>query len=172
MKREAWGIAMLAMVGCTIPRYAKGEWPEDLPSEAYYARTYLADARNRELQTPQEYFDWVLRFYKGYMVATGWHVHELALVKLISAEEYIILAPQLAHLGTIISAEWAKHNSLRRITNETLALWGRVLKAGAKQNRAGEALERLTADVHAILDDELRKADVTAERYEDILSSK
>jgi hypothetical protein len=164
--------AVLASAGCVMPKYRKGEWPEGVPAETYYAQVYGADPRNAEKQTAEEYFDWVLRFYKGYGVVLGWQAQESTLAKMLAADEYVVLSPQLAYLGQIVAGEWAKHNDLRRIDNEILILWGNVLRRAAKDKKAGEAVERIVQDAHAVLANELEKSAVKKDRYEDLLPAK
>lgn len=180
MEPETWnlkramaaGIAAVIASGCVIPKYRKGEWPEGLPAESYYVTIWQADERNREKQPAEEYFDWVLRFYKGYGVVAGWQMQEQTLAKMLSSEDYVVLTPQITYLGQVVAGEWAKHNDLRRIDNEMLMLWGNVLRRAAKDHKAGEALERLTNDAHAVLAGELAKPSVKKDRYADLMPAK
>jgi hypothetical protein len=163
-------VSVLASIagGCFVPYYKKGEWPEGLPHESYYRALYAADDFNRKHQSADEYFDWVLRFYQGYQVIPGWQAQERTLAKILTDEEFAVLAPQLSYLAQIASGEWAKSNEARLIDNDMLQLLGGVLRKAAKDRRAGEALDRLTRDLQSMLDGSLDPDDVTAERYEDL----
>lgn len=170
--KKVGAVTVLLIAGCALPKYSKGAWPEGIPDESYYARAYLSDARNRQIQRDTDYFDWVIRFYKGHLLVGGWQAQQATLAKLMTPEEFAAVEERMAHLGQIVSAEWAKDNSVRRIDSRILELWGKVLKRASGEHRAGAALDRLTEDAEAILADRLTKAEVTAERYADFLASK
>ncbi len=165
-------LGLVLAAGCNNPKYQRGEWPTDMPPEDYYATSYSADLENAKIQGPGDYFDWVLRFYKGYQIVPGWRSQETALAKLLTDEEYLALSPQIAYLGQIISAEWAKDNKLRKIDNTMLALWGKVLQKSSAAHKAGGALDRLIEDAEAVLVGRLAKSDIKNERYADLLAAK
>jgi hypothetical protein len=166
----AAGVFASFLTGCFAPIYKVGEWPEGLPQESFYRTIYSADEFNRRHQTEEEYFAWVLRFYQGYQIIPGWQTQERTLAKILTDEEFTVLAPQLSYLAQIASGEWAKSNEARRVDNDMLQLLGGVLRKAAKEHRAGEALDRITRDLQSVLDGSLAPDDVTAERYEDLTS--
>jgi hypothetical protein len=164
-------LAALAAVGCAGPRYRAGQWPDDVPPESRFAAVYASDARNRERQDMQEYFDWVLRFYKGNGLVPGWRAQEQTLAQLMGGE-YEEVAEGIRELGRTVAAEWAKHNEVRRIDSDMLMVWGGVLRSAAKEHRAGRVVEQLTADARAVVEGKLAKADIRRHRYADVMAMK
>jgi len=162
-------IACLALCGCAVPHYAKGQWPEALPPESHYGRAYNADAENAKVQTAEQYFDWVLRFYRGYSFYPGWGHQEKTLAKMMTAEEWAALAPRVGELARVISTEWSKDNRVRKLDSDMLVLWGGVLKKAAGLRRVDAAVARLHEDAEAVSAGKLGKAEVTAARYEGLV---
>ncbi len=166
-------LGLLAAAGCNIPSYTKGEWPAELPPEQFYVDAYTADHANAKVQSSNDYFDWVLRFYKGYQVVPGWEKQEAGLKKQLGDEAYAAIAPRLWDLGRVISAEWAKLNTTRKIDSAMLQLWGNVLQKSCAAKKLDAAIDRINADVKDVLVGTLAKADVVKkDRYADVLPAK
>ena len=172
MSKTSWIASILAVLptACASPEYAKGDWPRELPPQSYYARVYEDDARNRNVQPPEQYFTWVVRYYEGYGLAPGWLKNQSTLSSDLGTDEYVLLVPKLSHLAQITSAEWAKHNDVRRIDTQMLTLWGKMLRKAHDAHRLDEAVDRLLSDVRAIVAGRLDAAAITPDRYHDLLA--
>ncbi|MHC4606433.1 MAG: hypothetical protein ACYTAF_05815 [Planctomycetota bacterium] len=168
-------IALLVLVpvlaaGCIYPEYREGEWPPGVPHKSYYLRLYNADRDNQKHQTVEEFLTWVIRFYKGYSIAPGWHRVEKTLSQDLSNEEFSMLAPRLAFLGQLISGEWAKHTDVRLIDTRMLSLWGGILRKAMKKKVLKRAIDVLHGDALAVLAGEVKGKEITRSRYDSLFT--
>ena len=84
-------------------------------------RNISARRLNQKLQTWKEYWGWVQGFYQGNLLADGWTKYSQATLKVVKAEDARpTLLKKLNRLGKLISHEWAKHDSVRKITTTDL----------------------------------------------------
>lgn len=161
----------LPTAGCASVPVVSNEWPPAMPPRGYYELVWEGDAGNREVEPLEEYLAWVVRFYRGSLVAPGWGPSQERLAAGLDASDAMLLAPRLACLGQLVSAEWAKHNERRRITTEMLRTWSRVMAQAKEQGRAIAAVDRLIGDVTALLRGELEPAAIRAERYQEAIAT-
>jgi hypothetical protein len=168
-------VAILA-AGCagTPPQSSQADgtaegWPAGVPSKAHYERLYQADERNQHLQSRDEYFSWIIRFYQGWgMFPTGWQQTETELLTDVDATRYSILKAKLSYLGELVSGEWAKDNSVRLVQSNMLVVWGRVMRAAEPSAEKEQAVDRVTKDVLALLSGTLGPHAIQSQRYVDL----
>jgi hypothetical protein len=97
--------------------------------EAFFRQRYDADRANQAKQSWAEYRKWVLRFYEGqsFPPIAGWAQREKELVAKAPASRAAIEST-----GRVIAAEWAKDNSVRKVSTSDLQAWGARFKDAAK----------------------------------------
>ena len=163
-----FGLLSLAFVSCLSPQIAA--WPDSIPPMQGFARFYDQDSQNQALQSRQEYLEWVLVFYEGNLVyPTGWsdlksYVHVAA-----TPAQASLLDEQLATLGEAIAAEWSRDNSVRRIDNRMLSLWGSVVQSAPTPERQQLSVAVIQEDVDNLLSGNLDSINIRQERYEEKL---
>jgi len=140
-------------------------WPEGAPPRAYFEEVYAADARNRQLEARDDYLLWVSRFYSGVPPVAGWLDLSEAVLATLTEPERGGVAARLLELGAKISSDWAKSNELRVIDNRVGNVWRAALDEALNQGDIEGFLDRLEADVDALLSGELDAEQVRFERY-------
>lgn len=153
-----------ACVRAPVDRLA---WPEDLPPLNYYEREYQRDQSNQSVQSKEDYLKWVRRFYRGWnLYPDGWN--DTTRDILLGVEDDNVrerLRKKLAHLGKLISAEWAKSADDRAIRSRELSVWGQALLKAVNANEEERLVDRVTGDVNALLSRRLDPTDVSLKRY-------
>ncbi|MDO8270299.1 MAG: hypothetical protein Q7U82_00060 [Gammaproteobacteria bacterium] len=145
-------------------------WPERLPEQHHFLSYYREDADNQLVQTDVQYMTWVLRFYEGWeLMPTGWQNIEENMLFNLTEQEHALVSSQMAELGALISAEWAKDNSVRLIDSAMLSLWGAVMQADFASQARIAALTQIHADVRALLEGYLTPLTINEQRYVDTL---
>ncbi len=163
------GVLLCVLSACTSTRVLE-RWPESLPEQHHFLSYYHEDADNQLVQTDVQYMTWVLRFYEGWeLMPTGWKNIEENMLFDLSVEEHARVTAQLTELGALISAEWAKDNSVRLIDSAMLSLWGAVMQADFAAQARIAALTQIDADVRALLAGGLTPQDINEQRYVDTL---
>ncbi len=83
--------------------------------------------------SPEE-LRWYRTFMKGTMLFDGWE--KISQEILASAPPHVReqQRQQLAILGQKIGAEWCKDNAIRKVDNDMLKKWGKLLKKTAKKS--------------------------------------
>ena len=76
-----------------------------------------------------------------------------------------MIGNRLYELGRIISVEWAKHNDVRLIDTRNAAIWRDALQESLSKNDLDNYLERVEADIAAMLAGTLTRSDIEFERY-------
>ena len=93
----------LAFTSCLAPDISN--WPDNIPPQRSFDAAYLEDAQNQQLQSQQEYLEWVLSFYQGNLAyPTGWMDVEAVVLNSVLRDESTPLAMQLSELGVSIGA--------------------------------------------------------------------
>jgi hypothetical protein len=156
-----WG---LLLVACATPP-AGTNWPATLPPHGQFAEVWQGDAANRELQSLDDYSEWVLRFYQGNNLVPGWLGMTAQLQERIPASEWSAIGERLSSLGAQIAGEWAKENSQRRITTRCASVWRDALQEALSRNDLNPFLLRLQSDVDALLAGSLDADQIRFERY-------
>jgi hypothetical protein len=118
-----------------------------------------ADATNRRAQCREEYSGFIVSFYRGSLVAGGWLSVQRRLLEPLTWDERRVLEPELTALGMIISAEWAKDNSCRRITSSMLMTWARTLSDARDHASLATAIATVHREALALL-----RGEATADR--------
>lgn len=158
------GVVILS--GCAAVLVDRDEsWPDGVPPRAYYERVWNSDPRLRDLQPREQYLAWVLRFYSGTFLVPGWTRRQAEIVACLTPDQARLAEPDLELLGQVISSEWSKHDSIRRISSRTLAIWGEVLAEARDGGRLTPALDRIRDDVRGLLQGDLEPSAITHSRY-------
>ena len=162
-------VALCVFSACSSTRVLE-RWPESLPEQHHFLSYFHEDVDNQLVQTDIQYMTWVLRFYEGWeLMPTGWQNIEENMLFDLSAQEHELVRAQMAELGALISAEWAKDNSVRLIDSAMLSLWGAVMQADFSSQARIAALTQIHADVRALLGGELTPEAINEQRYVDTL---
>ena len=159
--------SMMGLYACTQIQFHSQAWPDDLPSRQYFTQLYLTDESNRSLQTEEQYLTWGVRFYEGWeLYPTGWKTIETDVLDEIIKKRFPIILDKLRYLGKLISGDWAKDNSVRRITTAMLSLWGEVIYSTIELEKSEQALDLIMADVLDLLTGALTQEMIQPGRYE------
>ena len=146
------------------------DWPASLPAQDYFVEAYEADAVNQELQSRQEYLQWILSFYDGTVIApTGWEAMQSMVVQNAAPEQRSALNALLFELGGQIAAEWAKENSSRAIDSRMLSIWGSVLQIVSGPEQLYAAIQLIRADIEGLLNRDMLGDEINDSRYEERL---
>lgn len=97
--------------------------------EAWFREQYERDASNKAKQSWKDYWGWVQTFYKGkaFPPVAGWSDREKELVAKAPGQRDAIVT-----VGRALAAEWAKDNSVRKVSTSDLQSWGKRFSDAAK----------------------------------------
>ena len=158
----------LIFTSCLAPDISN--WPENIPPQSSFDEAYLDDSANQQLQSREEYLEWILSFYEGNLAyPSGWLDVEAIVLNSIATEGARPMASQLSELGYSIGAEWAKHNRLRLIDSRMLALWGSTLQLAENIQHQTQSIELISTDVEGILSGRMSNSEIDEARYEELL---
>jgi hypothetical protein len=109
----------------------------EVPDDAELLAAYKGDRANQKAQSWVQYRGWVQTFYKGNLMSDGWIKFGRVTISALksSAARQAVIA-QINDLGRIISREWAKDSSVRKISTADLRRWNDVI-ATARQSDDG-----------------------------------
>lgn len=158
-------MALLASCARTPPQHEN--WPQGLPPVDHYASLYRQDDANQAVQSRENYLQWVVRFYEGWkLYQDGWNqtTHDV-LYGVADDERRQRLAQKMARLGKLLSGEWAKNSSGRRIRSRELSIWGEALLASMKRGDEEKLIDAVTHDAQALLAGRLESTDIMLKRY-------
>lgn len=161
--------------GCSTNEVRQSAWPESMPAHAVFAEHYQRDRHNAELQSLQEYLTWVERFYLGWeLYPTGWiDISRDLTAKLTEPSLKHQMQTKLEGLGVAIAAEWAKDNTVRRITTRHIGIWGEALRKSAERAELPRILDRVLEDVDNLINNQIAADVITENRFyivEDVLN--
>ena len=149
-------------------QFAANDWPENLPPLQSFEAYYMADTRNQQLQSKNDYLTWVKRFYKGWVYRPhGWHWMTKSALEQAPEQSKAQLQENLAWLGERISAEWAKDDRSRTINSEHMMIWADALKVALRKDAPVELTAQVKFDVKQLLSGELKPDTITLDRYLD-----
>ncbi len=134
-----------AVAGENTALHARNTTVLDVPDDAELFAAYQADRSNQKVQSWRQYRGWVQTFYKGNLMSEGWSKFgdlTLRTVRPAAARQAVIA--QLNEVGRIISLEWAKDSSVRKITTTDLRCWNDVM-ATARQSDDGSGQQIIDA---------------------------
>lgn len=120
--------------------------------EAFFRQRYEADATNKSKQSWHEHHDWVQTFYKGkrFPPVSGWTDREKEILGKLPASAHAEVKPQLDATAKLLASEWAKDNSVRKVSTSDLQSWGKRFAEVAKDPQALlAALKQVESDIHA-----------------------
>lgn len=160
-------LTMGLLWGCSTADFRRSAWPEDMPAPVGFAEHYQRDRQNAELQSLQEYLTWVERFYRGWeLYPTGWiEISRDLTTKLADPSLKHQTQAKLERLGAAIAAEWAKDNTVRRITTRHIAIWGEALRKSAERAELPSVLDRVLDDVDNLLNSRIAVDVITENRF-------
>ncbi len=162
-------VALLSLicVACIRMPARLVEWPGDLPPISYYRHMYRQDKTNQAVESEQQYLAWVIRFYKGWkLYQDGWQATARDIVAGVNdPDSKKRIETKLAHLGKLISAEWAKKSEKRVIRSRELSIWGQALVKALDRGEEESLVDQTTRDVNALLAGQLDPRDITLQRY-------
>lgn len=163
------GSMLLALVAASCARapVQPVEWPEDLPPIGHYHQIYDQDEENQAAQSRTKYLEWVVRFYNGWKLhQDGWHATTRDVLHGIEdGADKQRLRRKMAHLGRMISGEWAKNSRSRRIRSQQLSVWGQALLDSIERGDEETLIDQVTHDVEALLSGDLDPTEITLARY-------
>jgi hypothetical protein len=98
--------------------------------QPWFKQVWGADAACGQKENWDTYWDWVQRFFLGYMFNPGWFhdVNEVTL-KITALNKRQNAQDELVNLGRKIAGEWAKPNTCRKISRNNLQDWDNGMKA-------------------------------------------
>lgn len=102
--------------------------------------------------TPKER-RWYHRFQEGLPLFDGWKkITQAVVAKFPEQEREGILAAMQA-LGFKIGYEWSRDNRVRRVSSETLRVWGHDLRKAGSENHVqlANVLYKIDSEVNALL---------------------
>lgn len=153
--------------GCSIAPRPGLEWPDGIPPRDYFIERYRNDAANHDLQSEREYLSWVRRFYEGWEIYPfGWLDMQKDVIGLIAADQADAALEKLHSAGLIIATDWARHNTIHRITTRVLALWGEVIEVALGDGKADAAIDLITQDARDLVEGETRPENYDPVYYE------
>ncbi|HVL47860.1 MAG TPA: hypothetical protein VM889_04830 [Candidatus Thermoplasmatota archaeon] len=118
--------------------------------ESYFKTRYEADAANRAKQSWTDHLGWVKTFYEGkrFPPIPGWNDRERDILKRVPAAEAGAVRAALAETGRLLASEWAKDNSVRKVSTDDLRRWGGEFGDAAKDpSSLLKALEAVRAEI-------------------------
>jgi len=157
-------VLMAALAACAV-RAPEPDWPAGIPPRALFEAEWRNSPDNRPLQSREEYLLWVTRFYTGYGAVPGWLSMTAQVLQRIPSVEHDAIEARLLELGGRIGAEWAKDNSVRLLSTRSAGVWRDALLEALARNELNAYLDRLAADVEALLAGELHNDAIRFERY-------
>ncbi len=152
------------LAGC-MTRAPEPEWPAGIPPRSFFIAEWRESANNRPLQSRDEYLLWVARFYTGYGAVPGWLTMTSGVIQRLPSAEHDAIESRLYELGGRIGAEWAKDNSVRRLSTRSAGVWRDALLEAFRRNELTAYLDRLSADVDALLAGRLQNDVISFQRY-------
>jgi hypothetical protein len=138
------GIAWPGVAPCPLAVGAERVLALYTPAQKDFRREYQRDMANGKLQTWDQYWEWVQTFYAGNLLSDGWTKRgdqSLAAVK--SRENRQGLIDRYNSLGKIVSREWAKDYSVRKISTADLRRWHQAMADAVRtDDGSGERIKK------------------------------
>ncbi|MFT4888256.1 MAG: hypothetical protein ACI8V0_002489 [Pseudohongiellaceae bacterium] len=143
------------------------DWPQGLPEVASFVEAYNADPVNQRQQELGVYLYWVTAFYEGNIAyPTGWNDVESIILDETGDERDEGFSEKLLGIGISIASEWSKENSIRKIDNRMLAMWGSILQIALADGKHRQAADLIAKDIDALFSGALDATDLNDARYE------
>ena len=156
---------MLTACATRPPAQPDADWPDGAAPRAQFTAEWERSVQNQALQSEDEYLLWVSRFYTGYGAVPGWLSMTQQVLQRLPPEQRAPIEMRLFELGSRIGAEWAKDNSVRLLNTRSAGVWRDALLEALTRGELDAYLDRLDADVGALLAGELSNEVIRFERY-------
>lgn len=154
---------------CTSNSHKVSEenWPKGVPPRADFLKVYEADPVNRKIQTEEEYFTWILRFYNGWeLYRRGWvKMTDELMEQVKNSAQADEIHYKINRIGKLVSGEWAKKSDTRTIYLRHVSVWGNALLESLDRHEALPLINRINKDVDDLLAHRISVDVITAERY-------
>jgi hypothetical protein len=158
-------IALTVLLAACVARAPTPPWPDGAASPTVFRAEWRRSADNQRLQAEEEYLLWVTRFYTGNGPVPGWLDMTEQVLQRVAPEARADIDARLLELGARIGREWAKDNSIRRLSTRSAGVWRDALLEALARNELDAYLDRLSTDVDALLSGALDNAAIRFERY-------
>jgi hypothetical protein len=158
-------LALMATLAACALFTPEPEWPAGIPPRAFFRAEWRESPNNRPLQSQSEYLLWVTRFYTGYGAVPGWLTMTAQVIERLPPVEHDAIEARLHELGGRIGSEWAKDNSVRLLSTRSAGVWRDALLEAFERKDLNAYLDRLSADVDALLAGRLHNDAIRFERY-------
>lgn len=155
------------LLACSTQRVAQENWPDAMPSRAYFVKMYEADQLNQKVQTQEEYLTWIVRFYNGWeLYRRGWIKMTDELVAQVEDPKQVNeIRYKIDRIGRLVSGEWAKKADTRTIYLRHVSIWGNALLESLDRDQALPLINRVNQDVDDLLAHKINPDVITADRY-------
>ena len=157
-------VLMAVLTGCATPARTPS-WPDGAAPPALFRAEWRRSVDNQRVQAEEEYLLWVTRFYTGNGPVPGWLDMTEQVLARLPEDQHERIEGRLFELGGRIGAEWAKDNSVRRISTRLAGVWRDALLEALTRGELDAYLDRLSADVDALLAGSLDDDAIRFERY-------
>ena len=136
------------------------------PNEKEVRAEYQRDLANQKVQTWREYWGWVQSFYKGNLLADGWTKYSQTTLEGVKGEDVRpTLLTKINRLGKLISQEWAKHDSVRKITTTDLKRWhDAITQARRNDDGSGHGIRKAMDEIHEQVQKQVGAREATSAR--------
>ena len=118
-------------------------------SEEDFEIPYSIDLANQEKQSREKYSAWIPSFYKGNLISSGWDNN---VKDFIGKLESKIVNRHFNVIGRVIAAEWAKDNSVRKISTTDLGECFLMLNADGSEEELLAQLQKLASYIRSKLE--------------------
>lgn len=160
-------LALLTSACVNFNNKTDAPWPAEIPEQSYFIEYYKVDANEQRSASLERYLSWVKQFYFGStFYKNGWlKVTKTAVISLDSEKDKQVIQQKMTHLGKIISPEWSKTTKTRAIYTRHMSIWGSGLLEAIEENEQIAYIDKVTLDVHALLNRKISPDDINNERY-------
>jgi hypothetical protein len=165
MLRLAIVFVLMAVLTACATRAPDVSWPEGAAPIELFRAEWRGNPALQRVQDENDYLEWVERFYTGNGPVPGWLGMTQQVLERLPPGRHEYVSTRLYDLGGRIGAEWAKDNSLRRVNTRAAGVWRDALLEALAQDDLDAFLERLSADVDALLAGSLDNDTIRFERY-------
>ena len=159
--------ALILLNACSHHQIARDGWPQAIPPSTYFLSIYNADSANKAIQTEDEYFTWIIRFYNGWeLYRRGWTKMSNELLEQVEDPAQIKeIKFKIDRIGRLVSGEWAKKVKQRTIFTRHVAIWGNALLESLDRGEPLPLINKINQDVDDLLAHKIHPDVITAARY-------
>jgi hypothetical protein len=167
IRQLLFALFILALSACSHHQIARDGWPEAIPPNSYFLSVYKADSANKLIQTEEEYFTWIIRFYNGWeLYRRGWTKMTNELLEQVEdPTQTKEIKFKIDRLGRLVSGEWAKKVKNRCIFTRHVAIWGNALLESLDRGEPLPLINQINQDVDDLLAHKIHPDLITAARY-------